>query len=74
MGRKQNDKKEKPSKQAPPTPTKKKLERKRCKSPRGLKIEKTKDKLLQVVDAPFPRHRNHYNQHMAQVAKLARML
>jgi hypothetical protein len=73
MGRKQNDKKEKQPK-ATPTPKKPKIERKRCKSPRGVKLAKVKDRLLDVVDAPHKRHRNDYNHRMAQVAKLARML
>lgn len=57
-----------------PKPAKMKLKRKPCKSPRGLKLEKAADKLLVVVDKPFKRHRNDYNEHMAKVRRLASLV
>jgi hypothetical protein len=64
----------KQKKEAPtPKPTKK-GERKRCKSPRGAKLEKAVGQLLNEMDAGFKRHRNDYNHHMARVKKLAKLL
>lgn len=59
---------------APAAPKPKKAERKRSKSPRGLKVEKVKNKLLTEVSLFPKRHRNAYNHQMAQVKKLAKML
>lgn len=64
----------KQKKEAPKPTRSKKGERKRCKSPRGKKMERTKDMLLGEIDESFRRHRNDYNHHMARVKKLAKLL
>jgi hypothetical protein len=73
MGR--TDEKAKKSKDKPvPAPRSKGPERKKCKTPRGVKVEKYKNRLLDIVESPHPRKRNNFNHRMAAVAKLARML
>jgi hypothetical protein len=76
MGRKDKQAKPEKGKEKQPVPASKKpkLVRKKCKSPRGLKLEKVKQQLITVVDKPHRRHRNDYNHRIAQVKKLARML
>lgn len=51
-----------------------KVERKRSKTPRGMKVGKMREQLIEEVDSPFRRTRNDYAHHMAQVTRLARML
>lgn len=70
MGRKDTPKK---AKQAQVSRTKK-GERKRCKTPRGVKMAKVVNQLISEVDLPHQRHRNAYNERMAKVAKLAKLL
>jgi hypothetical protein len=65
--------KQKEAKQAPKVHTKK-GERKKCKSPRGVKTAKVVDTLLIAVDLPHKRHRNDYNARMAKVSRLAKLL
>lgn len=57
-----------------PKPRTKKGERKRCRTPRGQKLAKVRNQLLDQIDDSFKRHRNDYNQHMARVKKLAKLL
>lgn len=76
MGRQNKDKagaKKKDKKEAP-KPKFKKGERKRCKSPRGVKLEKTVNRMIGEVDLPTRRHRNDYNARTAKVRKLASLL
>lgn len=63
------------TKEKKPAPQRtKKGERKRCKTPRGVKLAKVVNKLLDEVSDGCKRHRNDYNHHMARVKKLAKLL
>ncbi len=75
MGRKDKNTTKKPAKQTHvPKARVKKGERKKCKSPRGVKMTKVVNRLIDDVGRPHPRHRNNYNARMAKVAKLAKLL